>query len=335
MTATVTEPVYLGRYESGTPQFEEVRRTRLGGSEIAAVIGLHPYESHLSLWFRKRGWAQPQPDNDLMEWGRRLEPLVFDRFTETRMNEAHWVYSPGSYVHPEREWQMASPDAVGKIFPEGSSLIASVDSMVPSGEIVEVKTVQSELDWGEPGTNQIPIHYRCQVLHNMDVLGASRCWLPVLIRGAFYREYLVEMDDQAEADLTILREAGAKFIQSLVDDEPPSIDGHDATYRAIRERHPEIEDGDVVIPGDLADAYLVETIAERMAKEERHRLAGEIMNLMGTSRNALRETGNEDDPTERFAFRKPASNPDRTPYLMADPAVIRAMRPTPTIHGAS
>lgn len=312
MTTTTVEPVYLGRHTSGTKEFEEMRRTRLGGSEIAAVIGLHPYESHLSLWFRKRGWATPQPDNDLMLWGRLLEPLIFNQFAANRQ-DGPWDYSPGSYTHPERDWQLASPDGINW----------------ESYELVEVKTVQSELDWGEPGTDQIPLPYRCQALWQMDVLGASRCWFPVLIRGAFYREYLLQRDEAAEADIAILREAGAKFIQSLIDDVPPSIDGHDSTYRVIRERHPAIEQGDVEIPRDLADAYLATVVQERDNKEQKQRWAGEIMQLMGNARNAVDETG------QRFAYRKPASNPDRTPYLMVDPAVIRAMRPPQTIGGVA
>jgi putative phage-type endonuclease len=313
MTTTHADPIHLGNYQSGTPQFQEARRNRLGGSEIAAVLGLHNYESHLSLWFRKHGDIPPQPDNPLMEWGRRLEPLVWTKFVENHINDESWDYSPGSYTHPERAWQLASPDGMGW----------------DTGQLVEVKTVQTELDWGEEGTDQIPISYRCQALWNMDVLGANRCWLPILIRGAFYREYLVEMDDQAEADLQIMRDAGQKFIQSLLDNQPPSIDGHDATYQAIRQLHPDIETGDKEIPRELADNYLNAAVTERNIKEDRQRWAAEIMQLMGTAKNAIDETG------QRFAYRKPASNPDRTPYLMVDPAVMRSLRPSPTIPGAT
>jgi putative phage-type endonuclease len=310
-TATTLEPVRLGSYQSGTPEFQQMRATRLGGSEIAAVVGLHPYESHLSLWFRKKGFTPPQPDNQLMEWGRRLEPLVWDKFIEghlldTEFDTRHWRYNPGSYTHPDRDWQLASPDGISA---SGTA-------------IAEVKTVQNELDWGEEDTNQIPLPYRCQVLWNMDVMGADHCWLPVLIRGAFYREYLVEMDAEAEADLAILREAGAKFIDSLAADRQPPIDGHDATYRAIRERHPAIDAGDVEIPGELADAYLNAVLMERQIKEVKQQHAGEIMEMMGTIRNAIHE-----HTQERFAYRKPASNPDRTPYLMAHPAAIKALQP--------
>jgi putative phage-type endonuclease len=317
MTATTLEPVRLGSFESGTEAFNQMRATRLGGSEIAAVVGLHPYESHLSLWFRKKGFTPPQPDNQLMEWGRLLEPLVFRKFAERHdtSHELHysdWNYNPGSYTHPDRDWQLASPDGISA---SGTA-------------IVEVKTVQNELDWGEENTNQIPINYRCQVLWNMDVMAADHCWLPVLIRGAFYREYLVEMDDEAQADLALLREAGQKFIQSLHEDKQPPIDGHDATYKAIRERHPAIDPGDVEIPGDLATAYLQSVLLERAAKENKQHHAAEIMQLMGGIRNAIHQ-----HTQERFAYLKPASNPDRTPYLMAHPAAIKALQAPKTIQG--
>lgn len=344
-TPTGAGATLIGHADPSSPEGQALRATKLGGSEIAAVIGLSPYESHLSLWWRKKGIAGPKTFDassaQLVNWGKRYEPTVYALFLERATNigfwdavfmalgdmraeetldqfrESHpdqeWLYNPGSFTHPQRQWQLASPDAIHR---DGS-------------EIVEVKTVQNELDWGEEGTDQIPIYYRTQCIWYMSALGARRCWIPVLIRGAFYKEYVIEWNDEVATDAAILEDAGQRFIGSLINDQQPSIDGHDETLKVIRERHPEIEPGDVEIPRDLADAYIAAVLEEKSTKEIKQRWAAEILHMMGRTRNAIDETG------QRIAYRKPASNGDRTPFLAADPALIRSLRPALTIQGAS
>jgi putative phage-type endonuclease len=305
-----TQAIRLGNYEPGSDAWHELRQTKLGGSEIAAVLGFSPYESHLSLWFRKKGLAGHKSGDELTEWGNRLERAVFDKFVENHPT-TDWIYQPGSFVHPERQWQLASPD--GRT-PNMTTL-------------VEIKTAQNEYEWGEAPHGPIPLGYRCQVLWNMSAVGADHAWVPVLIRGCTYREYLVERDAAAEADIAILLDAGQKFIQSLIDDKAPEIDGHDETYRVLREMHPDIDPGDVLIPQDLADAYIAAELQKRETNDVLQRWKGEIMQRMGRARNAIDETG------LRIAFRKPASDPARTPFLCVDPALMRSLKAAASIGG--
>lgn len=303
---TLGEAIYVGHHQPGTETWHENRRLRLGGSEVSAVLGLSPWQSHLSLWWQKKGLI-PHTDggSEVAEWGNRLEKVIFDKFIEN--HDEDWDYQPGSYVHSELDWMLASPDGMR---PDDNALL-------------EIKTSQNDFEWGEPPHGEIPIGYRCQILHNMHVMGADHCWLPVLIRGCIYREYLVVRDAEAEADIQIIIEAGQRFIRSLIDDQAPDIDGHNETYKALRARHPEIDDGDTEISRDIADPYIAAVLAEKDAKQAKQLWGGKILDLMRTSRNAVDETG------QRIALRKPASNADRIPFLMADPALIRSLRPTP------
>ena len=66
-------------HEPGSPEWHEQRRLALGGSEVAAVLGISPFESRFSLWHRKAGLAQPIQDSPEMEWGRRLESAILER----------------------------------------------------------------------------------------------------------------------------------------------------------------------------------------------------------------------------------------------------------------
>ena len=54
-TAPAAGPTVLGWFEPGTSDWHAARANGIGGSEIAAVLGLSPYESRFSLWHRKKG----------------------------------------------------------------------------------------------------------------------------------------------------------------------------------------------------------------------------------------------------------------------------------------
>src|SRR5262245_52949583 len=57
----------------------EARRKGIGASEIAAVLGISPWESPFSLYWRKvNGWDY-EPSSE-MEWGTRLEPVIAEKY---------------------------------------------------------------------------------------------------------------------------------------------------------------------------------------------------------------------------------------------------------------
>jgi len=227
-----------------TGAWHEARATRLGGSEVAAVLGLSPWLSRFSLWhIKKGGWVQPEVDE--MRWGRMLERPVVDWFAHEHPDLK--VRRVGTYAHSERDWQVATPDALLQ------SLCIDCGWETTAG--LEAKCDRYDHGWGEPGTDEIPVHYRCQVLWAMDVTGLDRWHVAVLFGGSDYREYLLEMDDAARDDLDLMRAAGRSFLDDVENDVLPDIDGHSTTHQVLRDRHPDIEPGDVVVEDDLAAHY--------------------------------------------------------------------------------
>jgi len=154
---------------------------------------------------------------------------------------------------------------------------------MPRPSIWEGKTAFSAEEWGEPGTDEIPVYYRCQVLWYLDVFGLAHCYLSVLIGGIDYREYLIEYDAQEAA---FLREHGAAFLASVHNGVRPDIDAHDATYRAIRERHPDIDGETVSIPADIADLWLSAEADADAAKERSIVAKSELLEAMGEAQKA-------------------------------------------------
>ena len=185
---------------------------------MAAVVGLSPFESHYSLWHRKAGLVGPVIQTELMVWGHRLEDDILEEF-ELRHPELMLIGS-GTYRNIERPWQIANPDQ-----------IAVNEAGQRFG--VEIKNARVADYWGRPLTDEIPVYYRTQVIHYEDTLGSIRkFFVPVLIGGSEYREYVVDYDP---VDAQLLREAGAAFMASLEAGEVPEADGHEATYRTAKE----------------------------------------------------------------------------------------------------
>lgn len=302
----------IGRFTPGTEDWVQARSTRLGGSEIAAVLGLSPFESRFSLWHRKMGTIGATEQRPEMEWGNRLEPVVLAKFFEGP-NRHQYGGQPGSYLHPERPWQMASPDALVSY---GTQLDA----------LVEAKTALYDDNWGPSGTDEIPVYYRCQVLWNLNVFGLRRAHIPVLIGGWDYREYVIELDDRAQADTDILLRVGREFSDFLTSGQRPDIDAHDQTLQVVRQLHPDIELDDVEIDSALAAWYLADNAREKEAKAGKQHAASRILDRLGKARNAVTPDG------ERIAYRKP--NGDHPPFLCPDPKAVKARTTPPTIQGS-
>jgi len=58
------------------------RKKGVGGSDIAAIVGLDPYKSALDVYLDKVGEAEPVQDNDFMKAGRYMEPVVAEMFQD-------------------------------------------------------------------------------------------------------------------------------------------------------------------------------------------------------------------------------------------------------------
>lgn len=293
MTRTGFPARAVGTLKPGTDAWLASRARRVGGSEIAAVLGLSPWESRFSLWHRKQSLIPPVDTNEPMLWGNLLEPVVADYFAD--QHPEFIVATAPTYVHRERDYQTCAPDR----------LCHDADTARPVA-IYEGKTARSGDHWGEPGTDQIPVHYRAQCLWYLDCLDLRVCHLAVLIAGSDYREYVIHYD-QAEAQL--MRDAAAEFIRSIDAGERPSIDEHTATYEAVRALHPDIEPTSVDVDDATATRFLTACAAEADARDEKRRAAALLLDAMGTAQHAFHGG-------RRIASRQ-AKGTDTTPYLVA------------------
>lgn len=278
-------------------QWREFRRHGIGASEIAAVMGISPYESPFSLYWQKTNDWQSDV-NDEMRTGTFLEATIADWYAEHRDPHENLVFdTAGLYAHEDRPWQLATPDRLIYLTcaecdgdqPEDpwapGCLFCGARGYNPDlAALLECKWVAASWDgWGEDGTDRIPVHYRAQCLWQMDVMGVDEVFVAALGPTGF-RSYRIRRD---EDDLRVMREYGRRFMQRIADKEPPDIDEHSSTLAIVKRLHADIDDVDAEIDPALAAGYLRSRRLKRLAETVGARYDIAIRAAMGTARRAV------------------------------------------------
>lgn len=196
------------------PDVTKDRHSGLGASEALAYCGKDPRCSSLQLYLRKVGEAGENPGEDpRQQWGHRLEPVVRNWLAEE--------LGVDIIASPPRVTSAAYP-----------FLFAHLDGDIPSLQAVaEIKTSDRFLaqEFGEVGTDDVPIRYVLQCHHQMIVTGYRRAHLAALIGGNDARRYVIDYDDQLATSLI----ARAHHFWTHVENrQPPEVVSlHDADKR--------------------------------------------------------------------------------------------------------
>lgn len=276
--------ILIPRLEPGTDEWLQ----RMSASKIAAVLGLSPWESKFSLFCRMSGLVPREEQTDAMSRGHYLEPAIAAWFAD--QHPEGQVQETGTFAHPDHPEHVATPD---RLFVHDNGHV----------ELIECKSDGVGTGWGEPGTDEIPVYYRAQVVWQLYVLGLRRCHVAVIGPFLQFAAYVVDYD---EAEAQILIDGADQFLADLAANVRPPIDDLNATYQVMRQLHPEIEQTSVEVPADLANRYLTAVEDERAAKKVKQHAAAEILDLMGPAKDAYSNG-------VRIAYR--AAKGDNTPYL--------------------
>jgi putative phage-type endonuclease len=259
----------------------EARRQRITASEMAIILGLSSYSSPYALYHSKLGNLPPQDDSVAMELGRLFEPYIAEKFAE--MYPEFMVTGDGRqlYAHPERDWLAATPD---RLVTEGS--YSAYDAIA----VLECKVDGGSDEWGEEGTDEIPVAYRCQALIQMDVMGVSTAYVAAFRwQQRKVRVYELHMDDAAQADLKLMRAEARDFLDRLDLGDEPDVDWRPATIDALKTLHP-LGDGEETaeIGPQLADWYEAAVRNSRHWERRKKLYEARIREAMGSARRIVR-----------------------------------------------
>lgn len=159
------------------------RKGYIGGSDVAAILGVSKWKTAYQLWLEKTGQAEDEPINEQRERvfarGKRLEPVVLDMLADETGLEI--TARNQRYKDADMPFMACEIDA-------------------EAGDTnIEIKTVHpfAAKDWGEEGTDEIPVWYTAQVMHGLAVTRRKECIVAALIGADDLRIHRVEYDDEA------------------------------------------------------------------------------------------------------------------------------------------
>ena len=202
--------------------FTQDRTKYLGGSDIGAILGFSKYRTALDVWLEKTGRVVSNVDNLPVRFGSFAEEFVASEYaTQTgfhlvhsEVGVAHQKY-PFMVGHIDRFVFESSSDINGELFHSDGSCAAS--------HLLECKTASpfNQSDWGELGTDEVPMSYLVQCLWYLAITNLERCDVAVLFGNSDFRIYEVCRDKELE-DLIISKAAAFWYEHVLADTPPPA-----------------------------------------------------------------------------------------------------------------
>ena len=174
--------------------FALLRAKSLGGSDVGAILGLNRYRSAVDVWMEKAGQAQDQADSLPIRFGSFAEEFVANEYS--RATGLPLVNHPKALIHPQYSYMHGHIDRFicqsDTIFDESGTLIAE--------RILECKTANpfNAREWGELGSDQVPMSYLVQCVWYMAITGIARTDLAVLMGNTDFRIYEIHRDMELE-----------------------------------------------------------------------------------------------------------------------------------------
>jgi len=228
----------------------EDRDTGIGASEIAKVVGVSRFGGPWNLYATKLHLIGPEPPNEAMSWGVRLQKLVAEVFTET--TGLKHVWKDQLVRHPERSWQFASPDALVCTSPM---------------QILEVKTAYSEAGFGRSLSAEVPLEYLLQIQWQMNTLRMLSGYLAALIfpaRHDKFRYYRLAYDP--ELGDFLVEQAERFWYDHVLLKVPPPLDASPEAKAWLERRYP--QEKEALRDADDEELVLLRDYAEIRRRQE-------------------------------------------------------------------
>ena len=178
------------------------RRSKVGSSDAAAILGVNEFRTERDVWMEKTGRVEPAVlDNEKIRIGNAAEPMLLAMLEEDLNLDNGQLVVGKTFIHKDRI-NASNPDGV--ILGEGvdaktlSPDAIEMMSMCPT-EIVEAKSTGLD-GWGKDVdvVNDVPAMVLIQIHHQFYCTGAKVCYVPVLLGrfGLKFSVYRVERDDE-------------------------------------------------------------------------------------------------------------------------------------------
>ncbi len=272
------------------------RKRGIGGSEVAPILGLSPWKTAYQVWEDKTGLSTGvSEETPAMAYGKLMEPVL-----------RQWYSN-----HTGRE--VGVPAQV-LIHPKHDIVLASVDGLTDDDRVLEIKTARSMQGWGEPGSDEIPVYYQCQVQQYLMVTGFILADVVVSFAGAMPEIYEVPADKELQ-DMILEQQLDFwKLVESRTPPEPISFADMMSMYGRVSKSASVMATPEII--GSWSKLKEIRTRMKDLEKEE-EALKATLMGTMGENDTLVDPDGKAlvtwklSKPTNRFdAKALEAAEPD-------------------------
>lgn len=230
------------------------RQRGIGGSDVAAIMGVSPYRTALDVYYDKvTPIVEDRQTSEAAYWGTQLEEVVaqeFSRRTGMKVQRVTETISsqltayvgdqaPADWARGNIDRAVINPELAGVVKLTKNPRFVEQGLKLTTDTILECKTASTykSSEWGASqeaeikegevtSEHEIPVYYETQVQWYMGVTGAKRCFVAVLIGGQDFRIYLVERNEPViQALATACFEFFEKHVRARIPPEPTSVEG--------------------------------------------------------------------------------------------------------------
>jgi len=214
----------------GTLEWLKERQKGIGGSDVAAILGLNPFQSALDIYEQKIAENPIQIEENLkMKAGKRMENIIAKWYAEEnnrkiqRRNDIIW--------HKEIPYLFVSLDR----------MIVMDKELTPG--VLECKNTTSEYykNW-----DPMPDYIMTQVQHELDVTGWSWAIVAALVDGWDFKEIPVA------PDLKFIQKKNEKLESFWYDNVLKRIPPEPMSESDIKKLYPEIKTGQTLEVSEYA-----------------------------------------------------------------------------------
>lgn len=251
-------------------EWRKERSLSLGTSDVGALLGISTFKKPLQVYAEHRldpNTGKPlipsSEPTEAMLWGIRLEDIV-RRHYAAETGYRIWYREHSLFRHPEMPFH-ASLDGIAIDRKKGKRILEIKTAWgIRAFQSLDDGTISYRKDWGEEGTDDIPLSYVAGVQWSMGILPEfDLADVAVLFGGNKFRVYTVERDDVI---IKQMQEAALTFWQRTENGMPPEVnDGSSETRKALEALYAPIEQGEI-LEADLATRAAISELEIAKAK---------------------------------------------------------------------
>jgi predicted phage-related endonuclease len=294
-------------------QFLANRRKGIGGSDVAAIVGLSPWKTSFDVWCEKRDLIEKDKSTVSMRVGRAVERAIAQEYSDLTSRPIIWQ---GDVQHVDRDedWRRCHPDAL-LTYEDGGLETKHVGARQASR-------------YGPSGTDMLPEEHVLQCVWAMSITRRQFWDLAAWLGPKDLRIYTIMRDPALEE--TLIESCRRFWTENVLAGVPPEVTADQADADFFKKRFPQAMGG--VRPATEEEVLLASglRLARRAFKEaqgEKTLTENELKLLIGEgegieARGLFRITWKNDKPKVKVDWQAVArelasSHPESTALSQA------------------